>query len=79
LGVYLKLVSIKPIGSNTSQCGPFTIEVTTLFGTVTLNERMIESINEQGGNGKLIVYEVDGHDADVTYQNIQLYQWLLSL
>jgi len=28
---------------------------------------MIESINEQGGNGKLTVYEVDGHDADVTY------------
>jgi len=40
---------------------------------------MIESINEQRGNGKLTVYEVDGHDADVTYQNIQLYQWLLSL
>ena len=43
------------------------------------SERMIELINEQGGNGKLTVYEVDGHDADVTYQNIQLYQWLLSL
>jgi len=27
---------------------------------------MIESINEQGKNGKLTVYEVDGHDADVT-------------
>jgi hypothetical protein len=40
---------------------------------------MIESINEQGRNGKLTVYEVDDHDADVTYQNIQLYQWLLSL
>ena len=40
---------------------------------------MIELINEQGGNGKLTVYEVDGHDADVTYQSTQLYQWLLSL
>jgi len=40
---------------------------------------MIESINEQGGNGKLTVHEVDGHDANVTYQNIQLNQWLLSL
>ena len=43
------------------------------------SERMIASINEQGGNGKLTVYEVDGHDADVTYQNKELYRWLLSL
>jgi len=40
---------------------------------------MIASINEQGGNGKLTIYEVDGHDADVTYQNKELYRWLLSL
>jgi len=40
---------------------------------------MIESINEQGGNAKLTVYEVDGHDADVTYQNTDVYHWLLSL
>ena len=43
------------------------------------SERMIESINEQGGNAKLTVYEEDSHDADVTYQNIDLYHWLLSL
>ena len=40
---------------------------------------MIESINEQGENGKLTVHEVDGHDANVTYQSTQLYQRLLSL
>ena len=40
---------------------------------------MIELINEQGGNASLTIYEVGSHDADVAYQNIDLYHWLLSL
>ena len=43
------------------------------------SERMIASINNQGGDAKLTVYEVDGHDADATYQDIQLYQWFSGL
>ena len=48
-------------------------------GHSLIKEKMIELINEQGGHAKLTIYEVDSHDADVTYQNIDLYHWLLSL
>ena len=43
------------------------------------SERMVASINEQGGNAKLTLYEVDSHDADHTYRNSELYQWFSSL
>ena len=29
---------------------------------------MIDSINKEGGNAKLTIYEVEGHDADVTFK-----------
>ena len=29
---------------------------------------MINSINKEGGNAKLTIYEVEGHDADVTFK-----------
>ncbi|MFL2749998.1 MAG: hypothetical protein ACJ0DI_11120 [bacterium] len=31
-------------------------------------ENMIDSINKEGGNAKLTIYEVEGHDADVTFK-----------
>ncbi len=43
------------------------------------SERMVESINNHGGDAKLTVYEADGHDADGTYQDIQLYEWFSQL
>ncbi len=43
------------------------------------SERMITSINNHGGDPKLTIYEADSHDADVTYQAIQLYEWFSGL
>ena len=40
---------------------------------------MIDSINKKGGKAKLTIYEVEGHDADVTFTNRELYEWFNSL
>ena len=40
-------------------------------------ENMIDSINKEGGNAKLTIYEVEGHDADVTFKKRELYEWLI--
>ena len=42
-------------------------------------ENMIDSINKEGGNAKLTIYEVEGHDADVTFKKRELYEWFNSL
>ena len=44
-----------------------------------LDENMIDSINKEGGNAKLTIYEVEGHDADVTFKKREVYEWLNSL
>ena len=42
-------------------------------------ENMIDSINKEGGNAKLTIYEVEGHDADVTFKKKEVYEWFNSL
>ena len=42
-------------------------------------ENMIDSINKEGGNAILTIYEVEGHDADVTFKKRELYEWFNSL
>ena len=36
---------------------------------------MIDSINKDGGNAKLTIFDVEGHDADVTFKKRELYEW----
>ena len=40
---------------------------------------MIDSINKEGGNAKLTINEVEGHDADVTFKKRELCEWFNSL
>ena len=40
---------------------------------------MIDSINKEGANAKLTIYEVEGHDADVTFKKREVYDWFNSL
>ena len=35
---------------------------------------MIDSINKEGGNAKLTIYEVEGHEADVTFKKREVYE-----
>ena len=42
-------------------------------------EIMIDSIKNEGGNARLTIYEVTGHDADKAYRNRELYEWFSSL
>ena len=42
-------------------------------------ENMIDSINKEEGNAKLTIYEVEGHDADVTFKKREVYDWFNSL
>ena len=42
-------------------------------------EIMVNSINNLGGKAKLTLYDVDSHDAYVTFQNKELYKWFASL
>ena len=42
-------------------------------------ENMIDSINKEGGKAKLTIYEVEGHDADVTFKKREVYEWFNSL
>jgi predicted peptidase len=41
--------------------------------------KMVNAVNENGGNAKLTIYENCGHDAwSDTYGNIEVFKWLLS-
>ena len=43
------------------------------------SEKMVESVNANGGNAKLTIYPENGHNAwDDTYSNYAVFEWLLS-
>ena len=43
------------------------------------SEKMVNAVNKRGGNAKLTIYEGVGHAAwTPTYENQELYRWLLS-
>lgn len=42
------------------------------------SEKMVNAVNDRGGNAKLTVYPENGHDAwSDTYKNIKVFEWLL--
>ena len=50
---------------------------TTVF--VDESKKMVDAVNNAGGNARLTIYPGNGHDAwSDTYSNIGLYEWLLS-
>lgn len=43
------------------------------------SQKMVEAVNESGGNAKLTIYPENKHDAwSDTYSNLDVYSWLLS-
>ena len=43
------------------------------------SQKMVDAVNQRGGNAKLTVYPENGHDAWTdTYSNPELYRWFLS-
>ena len=42
-------------------------------------EVMINTINSIGGKGKLTIYDIDDHNAYITYKNKELFEWFKSI
>ena len=43
------------------------------------SQKMVDAVNQRGGNARLTVYPENGHDAWTdTYSNPELYRWFLS-
>ena len=40
---------------------------------------LFNSINNEGGDAKITIYDEDSHDADKAFKNKELYKWFNSL
>ena len=42
-------------------------------------EVLIDTINSIGGKAKLTIYDIDDHNAYITYKNKELFEWFNSI